>query len=233
MSLACAAFAAAPQAASRLLARSPVPARSHLRCRRPECSLSAPGRPVLHPLLQRANAATVDGVCSAVDVIYAAPDAAWRRFYTLEVLARIPFFAYACLLHLRETLIGPSELATRRLRQHFEQSDNEALHLAVMCVAGRPRWIDRFLAAHLGLVYFGTSVLVFLASPAVAFHFNELVEIHAYDTYDKVSGTGDSGFAGTGLSSCLVADLEVIFFPVLSSTSARMSVRCVHVKLSP
>jgi ubiquinol oxidase len=142
--------------------------------------------PALHPLLAAANRATVDGMCAAVDAVYGGEGMAWRRFYTLEVLARIPFFAYTCLLHLRETLGGPSDAATRRLRAHFEQADNEALHLAVMCVAGRPRWLDRFLASHLGLAYFLVSVCVFLASPAVAFNFNELIEIHAYDTYDKV-----------------------------------------------
>lgn len=100
--------------------------------------------PRLHPILRRANVLTVGTVVAAVDAIYASPDDAYRRFYTLEVLARIPFFAYACLLHLKETLVGPSDAGTRRLRAHFEQADNEALHLAVMVsMGGGERWLDQ------------------------------------------------------------------------------------------
>lgn len=158
------------------LTLSPPPTRS-----------APPSPPRLHPLLSHANRVTVSTVVAAVDRVYSAPGDAYRRFYTLEVLARIPFFAYTCLLHLRETLRGPSDAGTRRLRAHFEQADNEALHLAVMvAMGGGDRWMDQFLARHLSLVYFFVSICVFSISPAVAFHFNELIEIHAYDTYDKV-----------------------------------------------
>lgn len=146
----------------------------------------------LHPILAALNRATVSMAVSIVDKLYEGRDQ-YRRFYVLEVMARIPFFAYACMLHLSETLGVPSDEATRRLRDHFEQADNEAMHLAVMAeMGGGKHWLDKFLASHLSMLYFFISVVVFFISPALAYNFNELIELHAYDTYDKFIGLNEA-----------------------------------------
>jgi ubiquinol oxidase len=122
---------------------------------------------------------------SFVDRIYANKDQ-FRRFYVLEVLARIPFFSYACMLHLYQTLGLPIETGMDRLRAHLHEADNEAVHLAIMMDMGAgSMWLDQFLARHLSLVYFFVSAGLFLLNPAVAYNLSELIEYHAYDTYDE------------------------------------------------
>ena len=105
------------------------------------------------------------------------------RFYVLETVARVPYFAYLSVLHLYET-IGLWHRADW-LKIHFAQSWNELHHLRIMeSLGGDKQWIDRFLAQHTAVVYYWIIVFVYILNPRAAYHFMELVEGRAYHTYD-------------------------------------------------
>lgn len=106
------------------------------------------------------------------------------RFYVLETVARVPYFSYLSVLHLYETL-GFWRKADW-LKVHFAESWNELHHLLIMEeLGGADQWVDRFLARHVALLYYWIIVLLYFVSPKSAYHFMELVEGHAYRTYDK------------------------------------------------
>lgn len=105
------------------------------------------------------------------------------RFYVLETVARVPYFAYLSVLHLYET-IGFWRKADW-LKVHFAESWNELHHLLIMeSLGGSQQWADRFLARHVALLYYWIIVALYLLAPRSAYYFMELVEGHAYHTYD-------------------------------------------------
>ncbi|MDJ0533042.1 MAG: alternative oxidase [Xenococcaceae cyanobacterium MO_207.B15] len=107
----------------------------------------------------------------------------YPRFYVLETVARVPYFSYISVLHLYESL-GCWRKADW-LKVHFAESWNELHHLLIMESLGGDRyWIDRFIAHHAALVYYWVIVLLYLIRPKSAYYFAELVERHAYHTYD-------------------------------------------------
>ena len=63
-----------------------------------------------------------------INIVYR--DRPYPRFYVLETVARIPYFAYMSVLHLYETL-GWWRKADW-LKIHFAQSWNELHHLLIM-----------------------------------------------------------------------------------------------------
>lgn len=106
------------------------------------------------------------------------------RFYVLETVARVPYFAYMSVLHLYETL-GMWRKADW-LKVHFAESWNELHHLLIMEALGGGRFfLDRWLAKTAALVYYWIVVAVYLFNPSAAYHFMEMVEGHAYHTYDS------------------------------------------------
>ncbi|HEY9645935.1 MAG TPA: alternative oxidase [Chroococcidiopsis sp.] len=106
------------------------------------------------------------------------------RFYVLETVARVPYFSYLSVLHLYET-VGLWRKADW-LKVHFAESWNELHHLLIMEeLGGANQWADRFLARHVALLYYWIIVLLYFVAPGSAYHFMELVEGHAYRTYDK------------------------------------------------
>lgn len=71
----------------------------------------------------------------------------YARFYALETIARMPYFAYLSVLHLYETL-GQFRKANY-MKLHFTESWNEMHHLLIMEeLGGNERWADRFVAQH-------------------------------------------------------------------------------------
>lgn len=105
------------------------------------------------------------------------------RFYVLETVARVPYFSYLSVLHFYETL-GFWRKADW-LKVHFAESWNELHHLLIMEeLGGSQYWADRFLARATALLYYWIIVALYLMSPRQAYHFMELVEEHAYHTYD-------------------------------------------------
>jgi len=127
------------------------------------------------------NHALVTGLKGAIDLAYA--DRAIPRFFVLETVARVPYFSYLSCLHLYESL-GMRGRA-RLMRVHYAEADNELHHLLIMeALGGGDAFIDRFLASHMALLYFWYCVGLYLLYPRAAYHLSELVEEHAYNTYD-------------------------------------------------
>lgn len=111
-------------------------------------------------------------------------DRPYPRFYVLETVARVPYFSYLSVLHLYETL-GLWRKADW-LKIHFAESWNELHHLLIMeSLGGDAFWGDRLLAKTTALIYYWVIVIVYSFSPRSAYHFMELVEEHAYSSYDK------------------------------------------------
>jgi len=108
----------------------------------------------------------------------------YPRFYVLETVARVPYFAYLSVLHLYES-VGLWRKVDW-LKVHFAESWNELHHLLIMeDLGGNDAWFDRVLARTTAVVYYWIIVGVYLVSPRAAYHFMELVEEHAHETYDR------------------------------------------------
>ncbi|HIK41432.1 alternative oxidase [Thermoleptolyngbya sp. M55_K2018_002] len=105
------------------------------------------------------------------------------RFYVLETVARVPYFSYLSVLHLYETL--GLWRRVEWLKVHFAESWNELHHLLIMeALGGSQHWGDRLLARSVALLYYWIIVALYIISPKSAYRFMELVEEHAYHTYD-------------------------------------------------
>jgi hypothetical protein len=50
-------------------------------------------------------------------------------------------------------------------------------------LGGDSAWFDRFVAFHAAIVYYWILILSYAISPKYAYHFSELIEGHAVDTY--------------------------------------------------
>lgn len=130
---------------------------------------------------------------SILDFLYEGRD--YQRFWVLEVIARAPYFAFLSVLHLRESLGLRDEEHIQLMVGHFEQTLNETEHLEYTeSMGGADRWIDRFFAKHLVLLYYWIMVVYYLIDPVSAYHLNWEVEIHAattYGTYLALNGHDD------------------------------------------
>lgn len=124
----------------------------------------------------------------------------FEKFYILETVARIPYFAYLSVLHVRETLGSrgfldldmPDKEANEKrieaMRTHYAQADNELHHLLIMeALGGNANGFDRLLAHTLAFGYYWFVMLVYVWNDKAAYHLNEIIEDHAYNTYDEVS----------------------------------------------
>jgi ubiquinol oxidase len=108
----------------------------------------------------------------------------YARFYVLETIARVPYFAYLSVLHLYESL--GYWRRSDWLKVHFAESWNELHHLRIVeALGGGQHWGDRLISRIGVLGYYWILVFVYMISPKTAYHFNQLVEERAYHTYDK------------------------------------------------
>jgi len=122
-------------------------------------------------------------LCWVLDAIYA--NRPIQRFWFLETVARMPYFAYISMLHLYETL-GWWRAGAELRRVHFAQEWNELHHLQIMeSLGGDQFWVDRFMAQHAAVFYYWVLIVFFALFPSLAYMFSELVEGHAVDTYDE------------------------------------------------
>ena len=105
------------------------------------------------------------------------------RFWFLETVARMPYFAYNSALHLYETL---GWWRTPQLRTlHFAEENNELHHLLIMEELGGNRsLVDRLLVQPVAVLYYWLLVVTFFFSPSHAYQFCRLVETHAAATYN-------------------------------------------------
>jgi len=124
----------------------------------------------------------VAGLIFVINTLYR--DRPIPGFYFLETVARVPYFACLSVLHLYETT--GFWRRSDWLKVHFAESWNELHHLLIMeSLGGHKRWIDRFLAQHTALIYYWIVVALYLVAPRSAYYFMELVEGHAYESYDS------------------------------------------------
>ncbi|KAK7303356.1 hypothetical protein RJT34_14260 [Clitoria ternatea] len=131
---------------------------------------------------QSINIFLTDSVIKILDTLY--HDRHYARFFVLETIARVPYFAFMSVLHMYESF-GWWRRADY-LKVHFAESWNEMHHLLIMEeLGGNAWWFDRFLAQHIAIFYYIMTVLMYAVSPRMAYHFSECVESHAFDTYDK------------------------------------------------
>jgi ubiquinol oxidase len=116
-----------------------------------------------------------------VDVVYG--NRSYARFYVLETIARVPYFSYVSVLHLYETL--GSWRKADLLKVHFAETWNELHHLLIMeSLGGNQHWFDRWVAHLIAVAYYWVVVLLYMLSPSYAYYLMELIENHAYHTYD-------------------------------------------------
>ncbi|HEY9872356.1 MAG TPA: alternative oxidase [Candidatus Obscuribacterales bacterium] len=108
----------------------------------------------------------------------------YPRFYVLETISRVPYFAFLSVLHLYESLGLWREADW--IKVHFAESWNELHHLRIVeSLGGGKYWLDRFVARIGVLAYYWILVFAYMIAPRSAYHFNQLVEEHAYETYDN------------------------------------------------
>lgn len=127
------------------------------------------------------NELVVDTVKGGIGFLYKEKDI--ERFYVLETVARVPYFAFVSVLHLRQTLGDRS--GAERLVLHYAQSDNELHHLLIMeSLGGNASAVDRGFAQSVAVAFYWYAVGVYAFAPKMAYHLSELIESHAYVTYD-------------------------------------------------
>ncbi|KAA8520160.1 hypothetical protein F0562_014416 [Nyssa sinensis] len=133
-------------------------------------------------LEQSTNILLTESVIKILDTLY--HDRHYARFFVLETIARVPYFAFMSVLHMYESF-GWWRRADY-LKVHFAESWNEMHHLLIMEeLGGNAWWFDRFLAQHIAVFYYFMIVVMYALSPRMAYHFSECVESHAFETYDK------------------------------------------------
>ncbi|CAO1943649.1 unnamed protein product [Urochloa humidicola] len=133
-------------------------------------------------LEQSVNIFLTDSVIMVLDGVY--HNRNYARFFVLETIARVPYFAFISVLHMYETF-GWWRRADY-IKVHFAESWNEFHHLLIMEeLGGNTLLIDRFLARFMAFFYYFMTVGMYMLSPRMAYHFSECVERHAYSTYDK------------------------------------------------
>ncbi|XP_078174022.1 alternative oxidase family protein isoform X1 [Carex rostrata] len=131
---------------------------------------------------QSINTFLTEAIIQVLNALYR--DRHYARFYVLENVARVPYFAFISVLHLYESFGWWRR--SDYLKVHFAESWNELHHLLIMEeLGGNSFWFDRILAQSMAFVYYFMAVFMYMLSPRMAYHFSECVEKHAYSTYDK------------------------------------------------
>lgn len=195
------------------------------------------------------NKIVIDTVYDIICFLYPVTGGArdFARFYVLETVARVPYFAYLSVMHLRETFGERDPKLGERMRTHYAevcayarlceqqrgrkpstsddtrhswsvadarstqhararahthvcspllsyrshtciltQADNELHHLLIMeALGGNSSVIDRTVAQAMAFGYYWYVTGVYSISEPAAYHLSELIEDHAYNTYNK------------------------------------------------
>jgi ubiquinol oxidase len=138
--------------------------------------------------IYKVNKGMLDFISSIISALYPVRGTSrdYCCFYVLETVARVPYFAYLAVMHLRETLGERSPAMNERMRIHYAEADNELHHLLIMeSLGGNSFWMDRLLAQAMACGYFWYVVALYSVNEQAAYHLSELIEDHAYHTYDQ------------------------------------------------
>ena len=110
------------------------------------------------------NKQIIDRVYDLICFVYPVKgnDRDFARFFVLETVARVPYFAYLSVLHLRETFgqrttdgTKDGEEMSDRMRTHYAEADNELHHLLIMeSLGGNSNVVDRLLAQTMAFGYY-------------------------------------------------------------------------------
>ena len=101
------------------------------------------------------NKVLIDTVYDIICLVYPVRgnERDFARFFVLETVARVPYFAYLSVLHLRETF-GERHNGDK-MRTHYAEADNELHHLLIMeALGGNKNVIDRTLAQVMAFFYY-------------------------------------------------------------------------------
>jgi len=110
----------------------------------------------------------------------------FARFFVLETVARVPYFAYLSCLHLQETFGVRYESMSDRMRTHYAEADNELHHLLIQeALGGNKNPVDRILAQTMAFFYYWYVIAIYTWNESAAYHLSELIEDHAFDTYSN------------------------------------------------
>ncbi|NBP01576.1 MAG: plastoquinol terminal oxidase [Proteobacteria bacterium] len=132
--------------------------------------------------MKKLNDTILTVTIAIIDFLYR--DLPIQRFWVLETIARAPYFAFLSVLHLRESLGLRTDSHYYLMKEHFAQTVNETEHLIEMeSRGGSNRWIDRFFAYHLVIIYYWILVVYYSIAPISAYHLNTGIEYHATETY--------------------------------------------------
>ena len=135
----------------------------------------------LDPASKAMMGALVSALKGGLDLLYQ-DRTDFARFFVLETVARVPYFAYISALHLYETLGRHRRAAWMKV--HYAEADNELHHLLIMeALGGNNDFFDRWIAQHSALAYYWACVGLYLVHPRAAYYIMELIEDHAYKTY--------------------------------------------------
>jgi len=133
------------------------------------------------------NKVIIDTVYDIICAVYpvTGSDRDFARFYVLETVARVPYFAYLSVMHLRETFGERTSGGSERMRTHYAEADNELHHLLIMeSLGGNSSVVDRTLAQTMAFGYYWYVIIVYSVSEQAAYHLSELIEDHAFNTYN-------------------------------------------------
>ena len=109
----------------------------------------------------------------------------FARFYVLETVARVPYFAYLSVMHFRETFGERYDSMSDRMRTHYAEADNELHHLLIMeSLGGNSNIVDRTLAQTMAFFYYWYAIAMYAWNEPAAYHLSELIEDHAFNTYN-------------------------------------------------
>jgi ubiquinol oxidase len=174
------------------LAHRTPPARAAMRAPLPVAiSVEAPKQLERREMDERIfgfNKALIDTVYEAICFFYpvTGSDRDFARFFVLETVARVPYFAYLSVMHLRETFGDRDTKNFERMRTHYAEADNELHHLLIMeSLGGNSSLVDRTLAQAMAFGYYWYVTIVYFVSEPAAYHLSELIEDHAFYTYDN------------------------------------------------
>lgn len=143
---------------------------------------------MMDEIIFKLNKVIVDSVYVVISTLYAKND--FARFYVLETVARVPYFAYLSVMHLRETFGKREPGDSERMRTHYAEADNEYHHLLIMeSLGGNSSAFDRTLAQGMAFAYYWYVIGVYSLSEQAAYHLSELIEDHAFNTYNTFLNT--------------------------------------------